>query len=67
MAAVDRRPDEDAEVPPAQVRSDSSDTYWKITGGPPADGLGAVVETYAVAGRAPKSTTSRTAGRSARC
>ena len=27
--------DEDAEVQPAQVRSDSSDTYWKITGGPP--------------------------------
>ena len=33
---------------PTQVRSDSSDTYWKITGGPPADGLGAVVESYAV-------------------
>ncbi|HXR54848.1 MAG TPA: Coenzyme F420 hydrogenase/dehydrogenase, beta subunit C-terminal domain [Acidimicrobiales bacterium] len=32
----------------AVVRSDSSDTYWKITGGPPADGLGAVVEQYAV-------------------
>ncbi|MGH9047292.1 MAG: coenzyme F420 hydrogenase/dehydrogenase beta subunit N-terminal domain-containing protein, partial [Acidimicrobiales bacterium] len=30
------------------VRSDSSDTYWKITGGPPADGLGAIVESYAV-------------------
>src|SRR5580658_8027989 len=39
---------EDAEVLPAQVRSDSSDTYWKITGGPPADGLGAVVESFAV-------------------
>ena len=37
-----------AEVLPAQVRSDSSDTYWKITGGPPADGLGAVVESFAV-------------------
>ena len=24
------------------MRSDSSDTYWKISGGPPADGLGAV-------------------------
>ena len=35
-------------VAPAQVTSDSSDTYWKITGGPPADGLGAVVESYAV-------------------
>ena len=32
----------------AQVRSDSSDTYWKITGGPPAEGLGAVVDSYAV-------------------
>ena len=30
------------------VRSDSSDPYWKITGGPPADGLGAVLEQYAV-------------------
>jgi len=39
---------EDADVVPAQVRSDSSDTYWKITGGPPADGLGAVVESFAV-------------------
>ena len=48
MAAVDRPAGEDAEVQPAQVRSDSSDTYWKISGGPPADGLGAVVDTYAV-------------------
>ena len=40
--------DEDAEVLAAQVRSDSSDTYWKISGGPPADGLGAVVDTFAV-------------------
>jgi coenzyme F420 hydrogenase subunit beta len=40
--------DEDAAVQPAQVRSDSADTYWKITGGPPADGLGAVVESFAV-------------------
>src|ERR1700728_802172 len=39
---------EDAAVLPAQVRSDSSDTYWKITGGPPADGLGAVVDSFAV-------------------
>jgi coenzyme F420 hydrogenase subunit beta len=30
------------------VRSDSSDPYFKITGGPPADGLGAVIESYAV-------------------
>ncbi len=36
---------------PAVVRPDSSDTYWKITGGPPADGLGAVLGAYAV--RAP--------------
>ena len=40
--------EEEAEVQPAQVRSDSSDTYWKISGGPPADGLGAVVDSYAV-------------------
>ena len=39
---------EDAEVQPEQVRSDSSDTYWKISGGPPAEGLGAVVDSYAV-------------------
>ncbi len=25
-----------------------SDTYWKITGGPPGDGLGAVLDSYAV-------------------
>ncbi len=31
-----------------EVRSDPSDPYWKITGGPPGDGLGAVVERYAV-------------------
>jgi len=29
-------------------RSDSSDTYWKIVGGPPGDGLGAVIGDYAV-------------------
>jgi coenzyme F420 hydrogenase subunit beta len=29
-------------------RSDSSDPYFKITGGPPGDGLGAVLEQYAV-------------------
>jgi len=33
---------------PTEVRSDSSDTYWKITGAPPADGLGSVLEQYAV-------------------
>jgi len=38
---------EDAEVVVPDVRSDSSDVYWKITGGPPADGLGAVLEQYA--------------------
>jgi len=35
-------------VAPTEVRSDSSDTYWKITGAPPAEGLGAVLEQYAV-------------------
>ncbi len=33
---------------PSVVRADSSDNYWKITGGPPADGLGAVLGAYAV-------------------
>jgi coenzyme F420 hydrogenase subunit beta len=28
-------------------RPDSADPYWKITGGPPGDGLGAVLESYA--------------------
>jgi coenzyme F420 hydrogenase subunit beta len=40
--------DEDEAVAPTEVRSDSSDPYFKITGGPPADGLGAVLERYAV-------------------
>ena len=47
----------------AQVRSDSSDTYWKISGGPPADGLGAVVDTFAVRAAAEDR---RRAGRRAR-
>ena len=53
--------DEDADVEPAQVRSDSADTYWKISGGPPADGLGAVVELRG-AGRRARSTTSQDGG-----
>ncbi len=32
----------------AVVRADSSDSYWKITGGPPGDGLGAVMDAYSV-------------------
>ncbi len=32
----------------AVVRSDAADNYWKITGGPPGDGLGAVMDSYAV-------------------
>lgn len=28
-------------------RSDPADPYWKITGGPPGDGLGAVLESFA--------------------
>ncbi len=31
----------------AVVRTDASDNYWKITGGPPGDGLGAVLDAYA--------------------
>ncbi|HEY3941930.1 MAG TPA: Coenzyme F420 hydrogenase/dehydrogenase, beta subunit C-terminal domain [Acidimicrobiales bacterium] len=38
----------DEEPVTTDVRSDSADTYWKISGGPPAEGLGAVVEQYAV-------------------
>lgn len=33
---------------PVVTRSDAADPYWKITGGPPGDGLGAVMERYAV-------------------
>jgi coenzyme F420 hydrogenase subunit beta len=40
--------DGDDEVAPTELRADSSDTYWKISGAPPADGLGAVLERYAV-------------------
>ena len=32
----------------AVVRADAADNYWKITGGPPGDGLGAVLDAYAV-------------------
>jgi coenzyme F420 hydrogenase subunit beta len=32
---------------PAVAKADSADNYWKLTGGPPADGLGAVIEQYA--------------------
>jgi len=35
-------------LPRPAVRTDASDPYWKISGGPPADGLGAVIEQYAV-------------------
>ncbi|MGH9086859.1 MAG: Coenzyme F420 hydrogenase/dehydrogenase, beta subunit C-terminal domain [Acidimicrobiales bacterium] len=38
----------EGEVVATETRSDPSDTYWKITGGPPGDGLGSVVERYAV-------------------
>ncbi len=41
-------PAPDAPDTPVVVKSDSADPYWKLTGGPPADGLGAVVEQYAV-------------------
>jgi coenzyme F420 hydrogenase subunit beta len=30
----------------AVVRADAADNYWKITGGPPGDGLGAVLDAY---------------------
>jgi len=38
------RPGGDA---PLTVRSDPADPYWKLTGGPPGDGLGAVRAQYA--------------------
>lgn len=41
-------PPEDAGESPIVTKSDSADTYWKLTGGPPGDGLGSVVGQYAV-------------------
>jgi coenzyme F420 hydrogenase subunit beta len=38
----------DRAVEPTEQRADAADTYWKITGGPPAEGLGAVLESYGV-------------------
>ena len=44
-----RRPDEGAEVPPRQVACPTPrDTYWKITGGPPATGSARSWSAYAV-------------------
>ena len=52
VAAVDAAPESGDELPGAVVRADAADNYWKITGGPPGDGLGAVLDAYAVrAGR----------------
>ena len=56
----------DEAVAPVEERADAADTYFKITGAPPAEGLGAVIERYAVrsAARARCARTrSRTAGR----
>jgi coenzyme F420 hydrogenase subunit beta len=33
---------------PVVEKADAADPYWKITGGPPADGLGVVLDTYSV-------------------
>ncbi len=44
-------PADDGQAPAgtlAETKSDSADPYWKITGGPPAEGLGSVLESYAV-------------------
>jgi coenzyme F420 hydrogenase subunit beta len=41
-------PSGDDESAPVVVKSDAADTYWKLTGGPPGDGLGAVLGRYAV-------------------
>ncbi|HUO49825.1 MAG TPA: Coenzyme F420 hydrogenase/dehydrogenase, beta subunit C-terminal domain [Acidimicrobiales bacterium] len=37
-----------ADEAPVVVKSDAADPYWKISGGPPGDGLGSVVAKYAV-------------------
>jgi coenzyme F420 hydrogenase subunit beta len=37
-----------AEEVPVVERADAADIYWKLSGGPPAEGLGAVVSQYAV-------------------
>ena len=39
---------EDDDGPAPVVRVDAADSYWKISGGPPGDGLGAVLDSYAV-------------------
>ncbi len=36
-----------ADDAPVVSRPDASDPYWKLTGGPPGEGLGAVLERYA--------------------
>ena len=36
------------EETPLVTKQDAADPYWKITGGPPGDGLGAVIEKYAM-------------------
>jgi coenzyme F420 hydrogenase subunit beta len=41
-------PDGGAAGTGAVVRADAADNYWKITGGPPGDGLGAVHDAYSV-------------------
>ena len=38
---------------PVVVRSDAADPYWKLSGGPPGDGLGAVTASYAMRAAAP--------------
>lgn len=38
----------DEEVTALVEKADPSDPYWTITGGPPGDGLGAVLDSYAV-------------------
>ncbi len=41
-------PEDDEGVTAGEARADPADTYWRITGGPPAEGLGAVLERFAV-------------------
>ena len=47
LAEEDGRAASAARQVPVVLRTDSADPYWKLTGGPPGDGLGAVVARYA--------------------
>ncbi len=60
-------PDEEQPTSGTVVRADAADSYWKITGGPPGDGLGAVLDSYAVRAGAAARRRRRTAAWSVPC